>query len=325
MDGPPPDFRLLHFGGHRYTDDARLDAWRDVIGRKLIRVAIEPLQHERFRVNANLRILPGLRYGVGTFSPSVNTRTRQIVANDNDDFVLMVNLSGEMELSQNGRELLLAPGDASFMACSDEASYVRRSTGRVLCSRIPHAALSTLASNPYDSVAKIVPHNSEVLRSLTLYLETLEDHALSNPELRALAVGHVHDLATLMLGAKRDATVEAQEGGLRAARMVGVKSYVAENFRRQDLSIEQVAAQYQLSPRQMQRYFESAGTTFSEFVQLARLDFVHRMLRDPSKANMSVGDIIFAAGFSDVSHFNRDFREHFGASPSDVRKGKSSP
>lgn len=323
MDGAPPDFRRLNFFGRDYPEDIRVDVWSDVIGRKLLKVAIDPPQRERFQVDAKLRILPGLRFGIGTFSPSVNTRSRQIVAKDNDDFVLLVNLSGEMDLSQNGRELSLKPGDASFMACSDQATYVRRSTGRVLCGRIPRAALSMLASNPYDTVAKIVPQSSEVLKFLTFYLETLEDHALSTTELRTLAVRHVHDLANLMLGAKRDAAFEAQEGGLRAARMLSVRNYIAENLQRQDLSIDQVAAQYQISSRQLQRHFEADGVTFSECLQLARLDCAHRMLCDSRKADMSIGEIIFASGFGDVSHFNRVFRKHFGASPSDVRNGRS--
>ena len=43
------------------------------------------------------------------------------------------------------------------------------------------------------------------------------------------------------------------------------------------------------------------------------------MLVDPSFAHLRVIDIVLAAGFGDVSHFNRLFRRRYGETPSDVR------
>jgi AraC-like DNA-binding protein len=38
---------------------------------------------------------------------------------------------------------------------------------------------------------------------------------------------------------------------------------------------------------------------------------------------LAIIDIAFAAGFGDVSHFNRLFRRRFGATPSGVRAASS--
>jgi AraC-like DNA-binding protein len=43
------------------------------------------------------------------------------------------------------------------------------------------------------------------------------------------------------------------------------------------------------------------------------------MLTHPRYAGMTVSAIAFAAGFGDLSHFNRDFRRRYGATPSEVR------
>jgi AraC-like DNA-binding protein len=43
------------------------------------------------------------------------------------------------------------------------------------------------------------------------------------------------------------------------------------------------------------------------------------MLNDRRCLHFAIIDIAFAAGFGDVSHFNRVFRRRFGATPSDVR------
>jgi AraC-like DNA-binding protein len=47
------------------------------------------------------------------------------------------------------------------------------------------------------------------------------------------------------------------------------------------------------------------------------------MLTDPHHLHLAIIDIAFAAGFGDVSHFNRMFRRRFGETPSGVRAASS--
>ena len=60
--------------------------------------------------------------------------------------------------------------------------------------------------------------------------------------------------------------------------------------------------------------------SLSQFVLDRRLARVHRMLADPRHAHSAIGDIALAAGFGDISTFNREFRRRFGMTPSDVRR-----
>lgn len=59
--------------------------------------------------------------------------------------------------------------------------------------------------------------------------------------------------------------------------------------------------------------------TFSQFLLSERLARVHQMLRSPLHMARSTSAIAYDAGFGDLSHFNRDFRRRYGATPSDVR------
>jgi AraC-like DNA-binding protein len=52
-----------------------------------------------------------------------------------------------------------------------------------------------------------------------------------------------------------------------------------------------------------------------------RLARAYRLLGDPRCADHTVSAIAFAAGFGDLSYFNRVFRARYGATPSDVRAG----
>jgi AraC-like DNA-binding protein len=42
-------------------------------------------------------------------------------------------------------------------------------------------------------------------------------------------------------------------------------------------------------------------------------------LSDPLQMGRSISAIAYAAGFGDLSYFNRAFRRRFGATPSDIR------
>ena len=74
-----------------------------------------------------------------------------------------------------------------------------------------------------------------------------------------------------------------------------------------------------MSPRYIRKLFEDENTSLSQFVPGQRLVRVYRMLGDRRYAHLTIGSIVFEAGFGDLSTFNRDFRRHFGMTPSDVR------
>ncbi len=80
-----------------------------------------------------------------------------------------------------------------------------------------------------------------------------------------------------------------------------------------------LAARHGVTPRYVQALFEDDGTTFSHFLVGERLARAHRMLCNPLQATNSISAIAYAAGFSDLSYFNRAFRRRYGATPSDVR------
>ena len=80
-----------------------------------------------------------------------------------------------------------------------------------------------------------------------------------------------------------------------------------------------VAARHRVNPRYVQRLFEAEGATFSEFVLTERLMRVYQLLADPICQHLKVSEIAYQTGFSDLSYFNRSFRQRFGTTPSDIR------
>jgi AraC-like DNA-binding protein len=86
------------------------------------------------------------------------------------------------------------------------------------------------------------------------------------------------------------------------------------------LAVDAVALRQRVTPRYVQMLFQDEGMTFSEFVLGQRLTRVYHELRDPRFRRTNISSIAFAAGFSELSYFNRTFRRRFGMSPSDLRR-----
>jgi AraC-like DNA-binding protein len=166
-----------------------------------------------------------------------------------------------------------------------------------------------------------IPARTEALRLLVGYMKTaLKEDVPTSPELRRLVTTHVHDLVVLTLGGMGEAAELARGRGLRAARLAAIKLDIGKSLRRNDLSIGALAQRHGVTPRYIQKLFESEGTTFTEHVIERRLLEARRMLTDPQFAHHSIGEVALKAGFGDLPYFTRSFRRRFGMTPSDARE-----
>jgi AraC-like DNA-binding protein len=318
-----PDCTRLRFSTASLPTRERVPFWREVFGRKLIHVDIEPLANGPFEAAATLRALPGLRSLSCASSAARTRRTRELVADGDDGFALLISVSGALTASQLGRDVSLREGDAAVFLHAEPATMAHahfKHEGLVMA----RAALAPLVTNLEDMAMRPIPHSNEALRLLTSYLAIVRDDlALATPEFRHLVVTHVHDLVAMAIGATRDGVAIAEERGLRAARLATIKADVIAHVGDRELTLIAVAKRHRISPRSVQLLFEREGATFSQFVIAQRLARAHRMLVDPRHAAMTVSAIALAAGFGDLSHFNRNFRRRYGATPSDVRAASS--
>jgi AraC-like DNA-binding protein len=320
MDGPPLDFMVQRFSTRMLPAKDRLDGWRQIMSRKLISAEVDRLGDSAFRAEASLRIFEEVRFGMGFIDAHINRRGRDVIAQDNDDFLLVINPDNILRVEHRGREFELGPGDAVLLDCSEQASFERPTTGRLRCVRLARASVRQ-TSRAEDRSARIISRHSNYLAFLISYLDAVDRHeCYDSPELRKRITAHIHDLMALLLDARGDARDIARAGGLKAARIRGLKDDVMHNLSRQDLDADALAARHGISTRTLQRLFEQDGMTFTQYLLAMRLERAHRLLVDKTHVVRSVSGLAYECGFSDVSHFNHRFRARYGASPSEVRR-----
>ena len=312
----PPTFK---FSTNAFAKRAQLAALRDIFGRTVCSLDIAPLEPATFSSDANVYRLPGLGVMFSASGGMALAHTRELIVDD--DLSIMAAPTCRYTASQLGRTVELDAGDGVLMTNAEVGSMTLASASDFITFRVPRAPMAALVTDVEAAVARRIPAGNAALRLLVGYLHSVRDTgALIAPELQQITAEHIYDLLAVALGATRDAHEAAHGRGMRAARLQAAKAFIVQQIGRHDLSPQIVAAHLGVTPRYVHMLFEREGASFTQWVITQRLVRSCEMLLDPRSAERSISAVAYAAGFGDLSHFNRTFRRHFGKTPSDARR-----
>ncbi len=305
-------------------DRRRLALWRETFGRGIAQADVEPLTDEPFHADVTFNLLPNVAIASGSRSPAHQRVTRELLKDASDVIAVSILRSGEASAIQFSRELgdestgsagVLPEVAPSVRTPTDDESYITLAMSRT--------AIAELAPDYAAAFDQPIPADDPALRLLIKYLDTVvAADELSHPEVARSVSAHILDLVALVLGARGD-QAQTTLGGAKAARLKALKTDVMSMLGSSELSSELIAGRHGISSRYVRKLFEQEGTSFTSFVLGERLSRVRRMLRDSRYAHLTIAQIAQASGFNDISYFNRAFRRHFDATPTDVREEKS--
>ncbi len=322
-----PDFgsqrSRLHISTDAFPEDKRLAMWREIYGRGIARVDIEPIGDGPFQADVTFNLLPNVAIAAGSRSPAHYRVTPELLKQGRDIVALSILRSGQASATQFGKELISGVGSASVLAATGPSVSTLHTHGSFITLALERPAVAELAPDFTAAYGNSIPSSSPALRLLIKYLDTvLAADELANPDLARSAAAHILDLASLALGARGD-RAELALGGVKAARLRTIKSDILAIIGRNDLSSEMLAGRHGISSRYIRKLFEEDGTSFTVFILTERLARVRRMLQDQRYAHLTIAQLAHSNGFNDISYFNRAFRRQFGATPSDIREAGS--
>jgi AraC-like DNA-binding protein len=317
MDATP--LKFLRFSTDDFPEHKRIEAYREIFGRTIVKHDMEPVGDRPFRFESFMCGLPGLGLASSVVTPCRRWHGKQHI--ESDDLILGVGLAGGCVVDQRGREAVVGVGEAVLTSAADPADIMIASPSRPISLRIPYAVLRPRIANLDDRVSHRIPRDAQGLKLLISYVDAIRAlDAPMRPELSSLAVAHIHDLVALIMGAEGDARERANQGGGRAARRLAVLREIERRSGDPQLSALNVAALLGVTSRYVHMLLEETGRSFSHHLLERRLEKAAALLRDPRWSGRRIADIAAEAGFTDLSHFSRAVRQRYGATPSDIRE-----
>lgn len=98
-------------------------------------------------------------------------------------------------------------------------------------------------------------------------------------------------------------------------------SYIDANYQREDISLNRVAKEVNISANYLSAVFsQEMGTTFVEYLTAKRMEKARELLRT---SDLRSGEIAVTVGYKDPHYFSFLFKKTQGCTPRDYRAGKS--
>jgi AraC-like DNA-binding protein len=301
------------------TKGWRYESWREEFGRKWVAADFSSLTDDYVVSELSGSQHSFVALGSMRGTPLRMERRSDVVEHKRGDWFLILASGCRMRAFQRDRSVELSVGDLTLLSGGEPACLTQLTDGGRWSIRIPQRLLTELCRNVEDRVARPIA-GSGLTKLLLQQVETAQRFGSEIDPAADHATGqYLLDLVVLCLGAQADAAHIAASRGLASARLGSLKAEILRRLSTPDLRLVQIAANQRVSARYVQYLFEQSGTSFTSFVLEHRLLLAHRLLREASHRSRKISDIAVAAGFSDISYFNRAFRARFGAVPTDVR------
>jgi hypothetical protein len=121
VDFTPHSFR---FSTDALPANKRLPFWRDAFTREVVHADVKSRSHEPFRAKAIVQAIPGLRITSFTSTAACLVRSPEMIADGDDELVLLTPSQGQLCAIQREREVTLRPGEAVLLLHEEPAKLI---------------------------------------------------------------------------------------------------------------------------------------------------------------------------------------------------------
>jgi AraC family transcriptional regulator, positive regulator of tynA and feaB len=296
---------------HPVAARAPIDIWRDAVGFADGGIETRVRQSRPLLGTFATRSLAGFKLVRFKSTGHAIARSESGAPVPAGYFLVSLQMGGEARLIQGRREVTVGAGAGAVglvdVARPFELSFPSE-VERIFCF-VPHAALQARAPWLAAADAASLGHDNPLARIMAEYMRVIGDpaHPLDDRATLVLLDGFLGTLAiaTALQRARTDG---------RDLRLDVLKSLMRARLPDPGLTPASVAAIAGISSRTLHKLFERSGTSFGAWLLAERLEACAAALSSTA-SDARIADVAFAAGFNDLSHFNRRFKARFGTTP----------
>src|ERR1700761_1772509 len=246
---PPNRFSIFHQGLAR---GPAYEAWREGICRGFCRLDVGPAQDHDDYIDCHNEFV--LLHSVAIATPVGRSarfeRTRDLLADGCDDFVLISATRGNIRVTQKDKAIDLAAGQMCLTEMNIAGGVDLREGGGFTTTRFPRHLLLQVAPSAETHLARTLGHDRARGLMIDRYAALCSEVGGELDSLgQKTAAQHLADLVGHFIGtgAERNDLIEQRDGSI--ARLELIKADVLRNLDKGNLTIDSVARANGLSSR----------------------------------------------------------------------------
>ena len=252
--------------------------------------------------------------------PHLVERTPELIENGGSGYYkVSLLLAGSSILVQDGREVVMQPGDLSVYDTSRPYSLLFGEDIRNLIMMFPKNRLDLpVPVTEQLTAVSLSKEHSGLAPVISSFLSQFPAQLAPLPERIRAKLAHTSlDLIATLFSSILDA--DAANRDPHQLLLQRIYSYIDDNLASPELSPGTIAHAHYVSTRHLHSLFRQADTTVSTWIRERRLERCREDLLDPVLSDRPVAAIAMRWGFTDAAHFSRVFKAAYGVSPSELR------
>ncbi len=303
-----------------YQTDQPFGSWADDLAAAFVQLEPRKIAEHPFQGTISRADAAPIRISRVTATRHRVLRLRSHIARSSDD-LCFVNLQrdGVGRYTQRGHEQICGPGDLAVADTTEPFEIANGRDFQLFCFAVPR---HLLPRNFYER-PRLTLSATEAGRALSRTLASYADLCLSAQapsDIAALSGAHIVNLMSHATGVLAEGPSERMNAPVLLSMML---DHIDCHSDDPDLSAATLARKFHCSERHVHKLFSETGRSVGEHVNGKRILVCTRDLLDNHR-NRTIAGIAFAAGFRDISHFNRLFKRCNGVAPREFRRAVAS-
>lgn len=298
-----------------------LDAWSERVGNDVMPFRFTTHDSSAFQgAFEAANFLSASVFSMDT-GDHVAERTAEHVSNEDDEYVIVTfQVGGMLKLTQNEKQVQLAPGQIGLYLSSKPARLECYGNYQSRSVRIPIDRLNTkpqrwkeLGALAFEGNQGLAPPVLSFLTGLSPVEPTLTSSA------RAAVANHLVGLIEAMLADLHLAEDDPLQPPT-AELLDQCLTFIEENLPDPRLNPQMVAESAHISTRYLHQIFKKSGMTCANYIRVRRVERVRADLALEEFALVSIEKLLQRWGVQNPSHFGQVFKRIEGCTPTEFRR-----
>ncbi|WP_182083975.1 AraC family transcriptional regulator [Aureimonas sp. ME7] len=307
------------YSTHDSAPETRKTVWQDAVSRIYFPLDVKFRPSVEFSGTLDV-------WSLGSVSISRNQsdallyrrHERHLLTEREESFLITVPDLAEIRFEQDGRDVSCRPGQFLIERSHLPYEFSHRERARLWVIKIPSPVLRARIARPerlatlqFDATRGVGALFVDMLRLTAGRLDEMDEPA------RRLMGNQLVDLLAMAVEAD-DRVLGTRSSSIRNAHLQRAEHVIRSRLRDMDLTPGLVAESCGISLRYLHQLFEAEGRSVCAHIRTQRLLMCDAMLKDPF-SHKAIAEIAYEWGFTDQAQFSRNYRAHFGQTPSRAR------